>query len=297
MNRRLFQFAIILLWLALPIVALEYRLVWDQLPVHVATHFNAAHQANGWMSREESLTFILRMLGIVLTVSTVILLAVSWRTVEAFTWALLGFFALAIGFLVTVNQALLNYNLHATPIDAERMIVVLAVAAVALLVIYLASHRHAPLPSGETLAVETHAGRGWGIAILVVMFAPLVAVSIATNADIRVPMMVIGTIGLGAIVMAWSGFQYRFLQHGVEVRMLGFRLRSIPRSAIVSYSVEPWAFIRGYGIRGIGSTRAYVWCNKVVHIKTTNGEVYLGHNDPERIVRDLDRVMSFVTQG
>ena len=77
---------------------------------------------------------------------------------------------------------------------------------------------------------------------------------------------------------------------------MGFRLRAIPKQAIVSYSIESWAFARGYGIRGIGSTRAYVWGNKVVHIKTTNGEVFLGHNDPERIVRDLDRVTGFVTR-
>jgi len=27
-----------------------------------------------------------------------------------------------------------------------------------------------------------------------------------------------------------------------------------------------------------------------VHIKTSNGEIFLGHNDPERIVRDLNMV-------
>jgi hypothetical protein len=97
--------------------------------------------------------------------------------------------------------------------------------------------------------------------------------------------------------MAWSGFQYRFLRHGVEIRMLGFRLRSIPKQSIVSYAIEPWTLIRGYGIRGIGSTRAYVWCNKVVHIKTSNGEVFLGHSDPERIVRDLDLVTGALTRG
>ena len=76
-----------------------------------------------------------------------------------------------------------------------------------------------------------------------------------------------------------------------------FRLRSIPKQAIVRYSIEPWALMRGYGIRGVGSTRAYVWGNKVVHITTTNGEVFLGHSDPERIIRDLDRVTGFVTRG
>jgi len=101
----------------------------------------------------------------------------------------------------------------------------------------------------------------------------------------------VGVIAVGAGAMAWSGFQYRFLRHGVEIRMLGFHLRSIPRQSIMSYAIEPWAFIRGYGIRGIGKTRAYVWCNKVVHIKTTNGDIFLGHDDPQRIVRDLDMVM------
>ncbi len=91
MNKRLFQFAIVLLWLALPLVALEYRQAWDQLPVHMATHFNAANQANGWMSREVSLHFILRMMAIALTVSTIVLVAVSWHKIEAFTWALLAF--------------------------------------------------------------------------------------------------------------------------------------------------------------------------------------------------------------
>jgi hypothetical protein len=99
-------------------------------------------------------------------------------------------------------------------------------------------------------------------------------------------------IAIATFAMSWSGFQYCFLRQGVEIRMLGFRLRSIPKQSIVSYSIEPWAFVRGYGIRGIGNTRAYVWCNQVVHIKTSNGEIFLGHNDPERIVRDLDRVMS-----
>jgi hypothetical protein len=46
----------------------------------------------------------------------------------------------------------------------------------------------------------------------------------------------------------------------------------------------------GYGIRGIGARRAYVWTNQGVRIKTGNGEVFLGHKEPERIVRDLDLI-------
>jgi hypothetical protein len=148
----------------------------------------------------------------------------------------------------------------------------------------------------DVLAEETHSGRAWSALLLLLMIGPVVALSLGRASGrapaIFWPMILVGVVGLGAFAMAWSGFQYRFLRHGVEIRMLGFHLRSIPKQSIVSYSIEPWAFIRGYGIRGIGSRRAYVWSNKVVHIKTSNGDVFLGHNDPERIVRDLDRVMS-----
>jgi hypothetical protein len=132
----------------------------------------------------------------------------------------------------------------------------------------------------DVLAEETHSGRAWSLLILLAMIGPAIALSQPRTAVVVWPAILVGLVGLGVSAMAWSGFQYRFLRHGVEIRMLGFRLRSIPRQSIVSYSIEPWAFIRGYGIRGIGNTRAYVWCNQVVHIRTSNGEIFLGHSDP-----------------
>ncbi len=149
----------------------------------------------------------------------------------------------------------------------------------------------------DLLAEETHSSRAWGLLILLALIGPIIALTLARTAAVLWPMILVGIVGLGACAMAWSGFQYRFLRHGVEIRMLGFHLRSIPKQSIVSYSIEPWAFIRGYGIRGIGSTRAYVWCNKVVHIRTSDGEIYLGHSNPERIVRDLDMVTGVLTRG
>jgi hypothetical protein len=142
----------------------------------------------------------------------------------------------------------------------------------------------------DVLAEETHSGRTWSLIILLALTGPMIGVALVPSTAGRWTLALVGVIAIGTFAMSWSGFQYRFLRHGVEIRMLGFRLRSIPKQSIVSYSIEPWAFIRGYGIRGIGSSRAYVWCNKVVHIKTSNGEIFLGHNDPQRIVRDLDMV-------
>ena len=142
----------------------------------------------------------------------------------------------------------------------------------------------------DVLAEETHSGRAWSPIILLALIGPLIGVALVPSAAGRWAVALVGMIAIGTFAISWSGFQYRFLRHGVEIRMLGFRLRSIPKQSIVSYSIEPWAFIRGYGIRGIGSSRAYVWCNQVVHIKTSNGEIFLGHSDPQRIVRDLDMV-------
>ena len=150
---------------------------------------------------------------------------------------------------------------------------------------------------GDLLAEETHSSGLWSLIILLALIGPLIGVALSPPAAARWPLIIMGPLGIGVWAMAWSGFQYRFLRHGVEIRTLGFRLRSIPKESIVSYSIEPWTFIRGYGIRGMGSRRAYVWGNKVVHIKTSKGEVFLGHSDPERIVRDLDLVTGFVTRG
>ncbi len=149
----------------------------------------------------------------------------------------------------------------------------------------------------DVLAEETHSGRVWILPLLLALIGPAISLSLRRTTVVVWAAIFAGLVALGVGAMAWSGFQYRFLQHGVEIRMLGFRLRSIPRQSIVSYSIEPWAFIRGYGIRGIGGTRAYVWCNKVVHIRTSNGEIFLGHSDPERNVRDLDMVTGVLTRG
>lgn len=154
-----------------------------------------------------------------------------------------------------------------------------------------------PNTQSDVIAVEKHNGRIWSLIVVLALIVPAISVAIVPSTPTRFALGVVGAVGVFAFAMAWSGFQYRFLRHGIEIRMFGFRLRSIPRSAILSYSIEPWAFIRGYGIRGLGRTRAYVWCNKVVHIHTTDADIYLGHNDPARVIRDLDQMMGLTTSG
>jgi hypothetical protein len=127
-----------------------------------------------------------------------------------------------------------------------------------------------------------------------VTFFPVVAelavLAGVPNAAARIAMGLVAILLLGAAVLAWSGFHYLFTNAGVEIRTLGFRLRSIPTENIKEYAVERWTPIGAYGIRGIGDKRAYVWGNRGVRIKTTDGEIFLGHNEPERVVRDLDLI-------
>jgi hypothetical protein len=147
------------------------------------------------------------------------------------------------------------------------------------------------IDSSDLLVEETHSAGAWVWLILPAVIGPVIGASMVPVPAARVAMAVVVLIGSVTITVACSGFQYRFLKQGVEIRVLGFRLRSVPREQIQGYTVEPWSALRGYGIRGVGNTRAYVWGNKVVHIKTSNGDIFLGHSDPARIVRDLDKVM------
>jgi uncharacterized protein DUF1648 len=290
MNRRFFQFAIVLLWLTIPVVALPYWSVWGQLPARMATHFNAAGEANGWMSREVALEFGLGIMAFLLAIFTPILWYMTRRTVDLSAWAMFGFCAIVLGFMIAGNQAILNHSLQGTPVRPDTMLIILPVAIVLLIAIFLGAKRDHPLPPSELIAQETHSGRGWSLLLVPALIGPAIAATLVPVTALRISMSIVGLIGIAATAMAWSGFQYRFLRHGVEIRTLGFRLRSIPRQQIQSYAAEPWAMWRGYGIRGVGDCRAYVWGNKVVHIKTSNGEVFLGHSDPDKIVRDLDLV-------
>jgi hypothetical protein len=153
--------------------------------------------------------------------------------------------------------------------------------------------RDSGLSPGPLLAEEVHTGRLWAVVLFVPVVAELAVLAAIPNAATRLAMGLVALILLGASALAWSGFHYLFTEAGLEIRTLGFRLRSIPTEHIKAYAVDHWTPVGGYGIRGIGDKRAYVWGNKGVRIHTTDGEVFLGHNEPERIVQDLDLIRQF----
>ena len=276
-------------WLALPVMALMFAAVWQQLPGRLATHFNLANEPNGWMSREE--TFV-----VLLSVATAVLILATWissRITEpdATAWGLLALFYVVLGTLVWAEHSVIEYNLYGKPVQVGPVLVTGIVAAVLVVIFSLGTRRGEQLPTGRVFARETHASAFWA-AILgapVVVFIAIVAE--ASVPAIKLALALATVLGLGAAAMAAFGFQYIFSAAGVDVRTLGFRLRSIAAPEIRSYEVSTWPFWGGRGIRGVGNRRAYVWGNTGVRIQTSHGEVFLGHTQPQRLVRDLDRVV------
>ena len=143
---------------------------------------------------------------------------------------------------------------------------------------------------------EVHASASWALIIALLPCTALLIVWLTARSRgvppvglLVIPLTVI-PLTLAGAAMAWSGFHYLFSPAGVEIRTLGFRLRWIPAVDIRNYSIDSWSVLGGYGIRGIGPRKAYIWGNRGVRIVTDTGWVFLGHDDPERVIRDLDLI-------
>jgi len=291
MNRKNFQLAVALMWLALPLTAMRYWLVWDRLPQHMATHFDANWHPNGWMPREAGLYFALGVTLFMLAIFTVVAYVSQRRNdSSAVSWVLLALFYAIIAFLFAINDKVLQYNVNGEPIHAEWLMGLVPVAVIVFMVLYLRVQRGEPLPPANPIAEETHSSALFGFVFLVATVAFVGSLAVLPVKGLQVMSLLMCALFFVIAAAAWSGFQYFFTPFGVEVHTLGYRLRSIPLHEIVSYQQEAWNALRGYGIRGIGRSRAYVWGNHVVRIHTNDGDVILGHSDPARIVRDLDRI-------
>ncbi len=289
MKNKSFQFAIALMWLALPITGLRYRTVWDQLPLRMATHFDLNGHANGWMSRETSLQFAMGLAVFTLAIFTVVAYVMHRsKTAGVVSWAMLGFFYLVTGFIYFANCQLLDYNLAGRPIQLNLGMALIPGAVLIFTAIYLGAQRGQVLPDASVIGEETHNSKFWAAFMMGIVVLELMFVNQIPNGPARISLVLVSVILLAACALALSGFRYVFTHAGVQITTLGFRLRSIPANEITHYNVAAWNPLRGYGIRGIGDFRAYVWGNRGVRIETSHGAVFLGHDEPERIVHDLD---------
>jgi len=286
--KRGWKVSIAALWLALPLVLGRYLPAWDRLPARIATHFNAAGQPNGWMSRGNALIFPLGLLTLLLLLFTAILGRV--REPNARSWGVMALFYTVVAVVVQGADDVLRYNLDGRPVQVAQILFILLLGGFAAIGVFLSSKHGANLAPAIVLVEEVHAGRVWAMIAAIPFMMELAILVASPNNTVRLVMALGAVPPLLVGALAWDGFHYRFSFSGVEISTLGFRLRSVPIEQIRSYSAARWNALRGYGIRGIGDRRAYVWGNSGVRIQTTDGELFLGHNQPERIIHDLDAI-------
>lgn len=112
MPRSWFKFAVVLMWLALPISAWEYRSSWDQLPARMAVHFDANWQPNGYTSREGALYLGIGILAVMLVMFTLAALVMHALKPPA-AWPALLVAYVAVGICWYGNHAIVKFNLNA----------------------------------------------------------------------------------------------------------------------------------------------------------------------------------------
>ena len=118
MNGRWFKTLVALMWVGLPVTALEYRLDWEQLPMRMAVHFDANWQPNGYTSRQGAMELGLGIMAFMLVVSTVgALIAHALKPGAA--WVLLLVFYVIIGFVWFGNHSIVEFNLKSQPAHSE----------------------------------------------------------------------------------------------------------------------------------------------------------------------------------
>ena len=111
MERKLFQAAVLVAWLALPLTALNYSRAWGRLPSRIAVHFDANWQPNGWTSREGSRLLALAMTAFLLAIFTIAAYVAHRVGASSLSqWALLAVFYVVLGVVYYVNVWIVERN-------------------------------------------------------------------------------------------------------------------------------------------------------------------------------------------
>jgi hypothetical protein len=114
MNGKVFPLAVWVMWLALPLTALDYWRSWDQLPMRMAVHFDINWQPNGWTSRGGSLGLALGTTAFLVVVFTIAGYAMRRAAVpKASAWAIIAVAYAVLGFVLYINHWVVARNLTA----------------------------------------------------------------------------------------------------------------------------------------------------------------------------------------
>lgn len=303
-------------WLAwlpmfgLAALGLRFLVVWDRLPVRMMSHFDAAGNPNGWMGRSEFATTAFVLLTPIFALLAVISGQIARRK------PFVGWFFLALNWVcaavtLTVFWSALDANLKDTRLSVLPVWILAAILLPLAIAIgidwrwWLSKRRKAALKEHrgpvQVTAEETHGSPRFAFVFAAIAVATIVLFAATTPhraqpVPVRIALPLVSLVLLFTAFCAWRGFVYRFTNAGIDVAAAGFRLRRIPLSQIKecrAEEVHPLTDFGGWGIKGFGSDTAYIWGgHTALHIKTDTGDVYLGHKNPERLVRDLESIMS-----
>lgn len=284
---------IIVPWAAIPVLALHFSAVRSDLPERMAVHFDLNGRPNGWQSPGMFLGFSTFFLLLAIAVMSFVLLR-SFR-LRSLTVAITLIHYFTVGVVFVVCWQVLDHAAYGRSMSQIwPMPGALPVMGLTFAVLALAQMPHAgtqPSSTGILIAEERHKSP-----LQLLWILPGMAIGLWMTFTLPNPGRLVG-IFLTAI-MAWvgfavvEGFKYIVRSDGVQVKGFLLPLRFIPRSSIHSYRMEPWTGL-GYGIRLTSTGTAYIWGGKnVVNIATDHGNVMLGHYSPERLISDLDRMMT-----
>ncbi len=265
------------------------------LPERVVIHFDRTGQPDGWLPPFLFLVLMAAFLACELLVFTFLLL---WlREDRSQFLALLAFFHIFTAAEVSLFWQVLEFNLSGRSMGWTAVAVAtaaLGVAPAALLVI--TSRRWAGGDGGgPVLAEEIHrSSRRFWINLPFCM-GLAVAWSLAPDPLWKGVVVLLAFVVGYFMWLIWAGFRYRFHAEGVEIAGPLGRLEFIPATEILGGEVRPirpLAEFGGWGIRGAGRRRAYVWeGRRALCLRLRRGEVYLGHAEPERLLEHLSRAL------
>jgi hypothetical protein len=118
MNKPWHKLAVLLLWLPLPVIALKYWRLWDQLPLRMAVHFDANWQPTGFTSRQGALMLAVGILATIQVLFTIAIVIVRAQKPDAFR-PMLAFAYLFLAFFWFANNWVVEFNLRPQPAHSE----------------------------------------------------------------------------------------------------------------------------------------------------------------------------------
>lgn len=303
MSTKTWRWLVFLPWIFIIPWVIRFLMVWDQLLSPLVVHFDIPGEPNGWMGRGIFLALTVMLLLIEMSIFSWILIRIGDRPAS---WFVLVIFYLFTAGEISLFWQILEYNLHKTPIRWVWVGVVVLIAGFVLVMAILIVVRTMGFPTSfgrsrrissdtKALSEEIHRSKSrfWInlpfclIAIMVWILCPMVIC--------RAIAVVAGMVAAYFVVLMWSGFRYRFTKEGIEIAGLWRSFMFIPIYEIESYGVRtcnPLRDFGGWGIRTCGDSKAFIWSGRhVVWIKTRTSEIFLGHEDPEKIISHLDAMM------